>query len=99
MDGNGEALADQTLTGVLPGNTMIITDNNAHSVTLDTTTVLAVEGGAGLLTAFAQAGHVVAIGGSGGLDFSESSVSGGNIVTTQAGSANTHRAHRPGPAR
>ncbi len=85
-DGQGNALADQTLTGVLPGNTLIITDSAAHTVSL-TGTLLAVEGGAGLLTVTAIAGHVVAIGGSGGMNFSESNGSGGNSIATLAGAS------------
>ena len=88
VDGNGVALPDSTLVGVLPGSTLIITDSAAHSVTLDND-LQAVEGGAGLLTAYALGGHVIAIGGSGGLDFSESASSGGNQITTAAGSVNS----------
>ena len=84
IDGNGVALPDQTLTGILPGNTLIITDSLSHSVSLDGS-VAAVEGGAGLLTVVASVGHVVAIGGSGGLDFSETPGCGGNTITTLAG--------------
>ncbi len=88
VDGQGNAIADQTLAGVLPGNTLVLTDGVAHSVTLDGS-ILAVEGGAGRLTATAVSGHVVAIGGSGGMDYSETGTSGGNTISTLAGSSNT----------
>ena len=88
VDGDGNALPDQTLVGVLPGSTMVFSDSVAHTVTLGFDT-MAVEGGSGLLTATAANGHVVAIGGAGGLDFNELNGSGGNTVTTMAGSANS----------
>ena len=88
VDGQGNAIADQTLSGVLPGSTLIITDAASHSVTLDGS-LLAVEGGSGLLTVTAVAGHVVAIGGSGGMDFTEVGYSGGNTIMTLAGSSNS----------
>ena len=77
VDGNGNPLPDSTLVGVLPGSTLVITDVAAHSVTLDGT-IQALEGGAGLLTVYAQAGHVIAVGGTGGLVLTESATSGGN---------------------
>ena len=88
VDGQGNTIADQTLSGVLPGNTLIISDPYQHAVTLDGS-LLAVEGGAGLLKVTAVAGHVVAIGGSGGMDFTEVGYSGGNTVTTLVGSSNS----------
>ena len=88
FDGQGNVIADQTLSGVLPGSTLIITDPYQHAVTLDGS-LLAVEGGAGLLNVTAVVGHVVAIGGSGGMDFTEVGSSGGNTVTTLAGSSNS----------
>ncbi len=88
VDGTGTALPNSTLVGVLPGSTLIITDALAHNVTL-TDTLQAVEGGAGFLKVYAQAGHVIAVGGSGGMNFSESPTSGGNSISTAAGSANT----------
>ncbi len=87
LDGQGDAIADQTLSGVLPGDTLVITDDQAHAITMDGT-YDAIEGGSGLLTVTAIAGHVVAIGGSGGLDFTEVGYSGGNTITTSANSSN-----------
>ena len=88
VDGNGTLLPDQTLAGVLPGNTLVITDTLAHTVTLSGT-LLAVQGGGGLLTAIAANGHVIVLGGSGGLNFSELKGSGGNTITTMAGATDT----------
>ena len=88
VDGQGYAFADQTLSGVLPGDTLVITDDQAHAVIMDGT-YDAIEGGSGLLTVTAVAGHMVVIGGSGGLDFTEIGYSGGNTITTMANSSNT----------
>ncbi len=87
VDAQGDAIADQTLSGVLPGNTLVITDNQPHAITMDGT-FGAIEGGSGLLMVTAVAGHMVAIGGSGGLDFTEVGYSGGNTITTIADSSN-----------
>ena len=89
FDGNGNALPNATLSGVLPGATLIITDSLSHVVNLTSSSLLAVEGGAGLLTVDAIEGHVIVIGGSGGLIYTESSSSGGNQITTAPGSANS----------
>lgn len=89
VDGNGTALPDSTLTGVLPGSTLIITDALPHSVDLTSTALNAVQGGAGLLTVNAIEGHVIVIGGTGGLNFTESATSGGNRITTAPGSTNS----------
>ncbi|WP_419729309.1 beta strand repeat-containing protein [Lichenicola sp.] len=88
VDGLGNPLPDITQVGVLPGNTLVITDNLAHNVTLDVA-LQAVEGGGGLLTVYAAIGHVIAIGGSGGMNLTESPTSGGNSFATAAGSSNT----------
>ena len=72
---------------MLPGNTQIFTDNAPHSVVLSSSGQ-AVEGGGGLLTVSDLAGHVVAIGGSGGLRFTEGAGAGGSSIATAAGSAN-----------
>ncbi len=87
-DGAGVPLADSSVIGVLPGSTLVITDSLAHTVTLDSKT-LAVQGGAGHLTVTASVGHVVAIGGAGGMDFTELPTSGGNQIVTAAGSVNS----------
>ncbi len=83
---NDAPLPDINLVGVLPGNTQIFTDNNPHTVVLSTQG--AVEGGGGLLTVIDSAGHVVVIGGAGGLDFTEEGGAGGSSITTKAGSVN-----------
>ena len=88
VDGNGTAFIDGSLVGVLPGSTQIYTDADPHTLLMQDTSIMAVEGGAGLLTVAAGIGHVVAIGGAGGLDFSEATGSGGNSITTAAGSTN-----------
>jgi hypothetical protein len=86
-DDLGNALPDINLAGVIPGNTIVFTDANPHSVVL-TGTLLAVQGGGGLLTVSALAGHVTAIGGTGGMNFTEGPTSGGNTLSTAAGSVN-----------
>ncbi len=88
IDGSGASLPDSTLTGVLPGSSLLITDALPHTVTL-TGALTAVVGGAGLLTVTAINGHVTAIGGSGGLNYTEVAPSGGNLIGTVAGSVNT----------
>ena len=87
-DASGALISDSTLTGVLPGSTLVITDTLAHQVTLDGLPYLAVQGGGGLLTANAVAGHIAVIGGTGGLNYQETGSSGGNQLTTAAGSVN-----------
>ncbi len=88
VDANGNPIANSSNNDPVPGSTLTFSDNNPHSVTL-TSSLQAVRGGGGLLTVFAQGGHVVAIGGSGGMVFTESATSGGNSITTAAGSTNT----------
>ena len=87
-DGTGTALPDAVLSGIVPGSTQIFTDALDHQVTL-TSSNFAVQGGAGHLTVQAIAGHIVVQGGTGGLDFTEVGGSGGNQVTTAAGSTNS----------
>ena len=88
-DGSGVLLPDATLAGVLPGSTTFFTaDADPHSYTF-TRSDTAVQGGAGHLTLTAQAGHVIAVGGAGGIDFTEVGTSGGNQVVTPAGSVNS----------
>ena len=92
FDSQGVAYADSVLTGVLPGSTIIYdeSDTSAHAVTLNGGAIQAVQGGGGLLTVDVVAGHIVAIGGSGGMVVNESAISGtgGNQYTTAAGSVN-----------
>ncbi len=82
-------LADATLVGVLPGSTMIVTDALVHQVTLDGGQIQAVQGGAGHLSVDVWAGHIVVIGGAGGMDVTEHGTTGGNQYTTAAGSVNS----------
>ena len=70
------------------GNALIFTDALAHAVTLSSI-VQAVQGGAGHLTATAVASQVTAVGGSGGIDFTETGAATNNQITTRAGSVNT----------
>ncbi|MBC7799688.1 MAG: hypothetical protein H7Z10_03620, partial [Gemmatimonadaceae bacterium] len=87
-DAGGQAVADTTLVGVLPGQTTIFDDAADHSIVIDGTRIKAVQGGAGRLTVQADAGHIVVIGGSGGLDLTEAPGSGGSRYATAAGSRN-----------
>ena len=68
---------------------MIITDTDPHTVVMQGGQIQAVEGGAGLLTLDVEVGHIIAIGGSGGMDVTETAgVTGGNQYTTAVGSVN-----------
>ncbi len=87
-DGAGTVLPDAVLSGILPGSTQVFTDGLDHQVTLNSSN-FAVQGGAGRLQVTAVAGHIIVIGGTGGLDFTEVGYSGGNQVTTVAGSTNS----------
>ena len=87
-DVSGTLLPDANLVGVLPGKTLIITDSLLHTVVMQGNTILAVEGGAGLLTLTVDDGHIIAIGGSGGMNVTENATTGGNQYTTAAGSVN-----------
>jgi hypothetical protein len=86
-DANGVTFPDSTLVGALPGSTLVITDALDHTVVLSGS-VQAVQGGSGHLTVSAVAGHIIAIGGMGGMDFTEVGESGGNQIVTKAGSVN-----------
>ena len=88
-DADGNPIQNQTLSGVLPGSTEVFTDSAAHSVMLANGNLQAVEGGIGALAVTAQQGHIVVIGGTGGLSFKEVGGSGGNQVTTVAGATDT----------
>jgi hypothetical protein len=88
VDQSGNALPDISLVDGLPPGTVIFADAVPHSIVL-TNTVTSVQGGAGLLTVSALAGHVTAIGGSGGMTLTEQPGSGGNLIVTQAASVNT----------
>ena len=90
-ESSGDKLPDSKVTGVLPGSTDVITDSDPHTVSLVDGSLLAVEGGAGLLTVSVVEGHVVVIGGTGGLDLTENATSGtgGNQYTTAAGATDS----------
>lgn len=90
-DAAGTRLDDTTLVGALPGHTAIFTDVADHSVVLAGGAIQAVQGGVGRVTVDMQAGHVIVIGGQGGLDLTEGVSTGGNQYTTAAGSTNTLR--------
>ena len=88
-DSTGQILPDVTLTGILPGSTTVYTDNLAHTIDVGGSTQ-AVEGGAGRVTATVSGAHVIVIGGSGGLDLTETNpATGGNQYTTAANSVNS----------
>ncbi len=87
-DGAGTVIEDAVLSGVLPGNTQVFTDALDHGVTL-TASGTAAQGGAGRLTVHAVAGHIIVQGGTGGLDYTEEAWSGGNQISTAAGSSNS----------
>jgi Ca2+-binding RTX toxin-like protein len=89
VNGDGVAFSNTTLVGVIPGSTQIYTDALPHDIVLNGTGINAVEGGAGALIVTAIAGHIVAIGGSGGMNYTEVAPSGGNQITTAANSYNT----------
>ena len=95
-DTAGAPIADATLTGVLPGSTAIFTDGAAHAITVGEHGITMVQGGAGRLTAAIAVGHIVLVGGAGGMDVTENDWTGGNQYTTAAGSQNTLRMHGVG---
>ncbi len=90
VDGNGRALPAINATGVLPGNTLTIlaSDASAHAVTLDGNYGAVQDLGTGHLTVDDRAGHVIVIGGAGGLQVTEAPGTGGSSFTTAAGSTN-----------
>lgn len=88
-DASGVLLPDATLVGVLPGSTLIIGDADPHTVILDGGEIQAVQGGRGTLTLDVRTGHIIAVGGSGGMIVTETAgQTGGNKYTTAAGSVN-----------
>ncbi len=90
VDGTGNPLPPINAVGVLPGNTLFIlaADSNAHDVTLNGNYGAIQDLGTGLLTVDDEAGHVLVIGGSGGLDLTEQPGTGGSSYTTAPGSTN-----------
>ena len=91
FDSKGTKLADATLVGILPGSTLIFTDAAAHNILLEDGKTQAVQGGNGRLTVGVNVGHVIVIGGRGGLDLTENASTGGNQYATAAGVSNTLR--------
>ena len=79
-----------TSTGSESGVTydLSLSDDEPHTVVLDGS-VQSVQGGGGLLTVVAAAGHISVAGGSGGISFSEQPGSGGNQITTKTGATDT----------
>ena len=91
VDGDGNPLPPIDATGVLPGNTLTIlaSDPNPHVVTLDGNYGAVQDLGTGLLTVDDQVGHVIVIGGTGGLDLTEEPGTGGSSYTTVVGATDT----------
>ena len=90
VDGAGAAIANQSLVGVLPGSTYFATGSAPATITLDGSSYQAAQGGAGLLTVNVNHGHIVVIGGTGGIDIIENPNDGvgADQYTTVAGSTN-----------
>ncbi len=89
FDQNGVAIASNASNQFAPGVDVddFSQDANPHTVTL--TASNGVLGGAGLLSVYAQAGHVTVLGGAGGLNYQEAGGFGGSIITTAAGASDT----------
>ena len=89
VDQNGVAIPPTLSNQFAPGVDVLdfSQDNNAHTVTL--TASNGVLGGGGLLTVYAQAGHVTVVGGSGGLNYQEAVGFGGSSIITAAGASDT----------
>jgi Ca2+-binding RTX toxin-like protein len=88
VDGTGQAFPNETPGGVISGATITFADSQAHSITLGDNSIAAVYGGAGLLTVTAVAAGITAVGGSGGMAYTEQPPSSGNSIATAAGSSN-----------
>ncbi len=88
-DQNGAPIASGSSSQFTPGTDVddFSQDNSAHTVTL--TASNGVLGGGGLLSVYAQAGHVTVMGGAGGLNYQEAAGFGGSIITTAAGASDT----------
>ncbi len=91
FDSKGTKLADATLVGILPGSTLVLTDAAAHTILLKDGKTQAVQGGDGRLTVRVNVGHVIVIGGRGGLDLTENASTGANQYVTAAGTSNILR--------
>jgi hypothetical protein len=88
-DENGNPIAPTSSAQFAPGTDVddFSHDSLTHTVTL--TSSNGVLGGGGLLTVFADAGHVTVIGGAGGLDYQEAPGFGGSTISTAAGASDT----------
>ena len=93
VDQNGAAIASGNSNQFAPGENVIdfSQDNASHSVTL--TYSNGVLGGGGLLSVYAQAGHVTVIGGAGGLNYQEAMGFGGSLISTAGGASDTIAAY------
>lgn len=89
VDQNGNAIAPSSSSDFAPGTDLdnFSGDNLSHNVTF--TTQGGALGGGGLLTVYADAGHVTVLGGSGGLDYQEAANMGGSYITTATGASDT----------
>ncbi len=89
VDGNGTLIAASSQATVAPGtNTENFSgDNLAHRVNVSQSG-WAVQGGGGLLTVAINAGHVIVVGGAGGIHYTARS-GDGEVVYTAADSRNT----------
>jgi hypothetical protein len=89
VDQNGNAIAPSSSNDFAPGTDLdnFSADNLSHTVTF--TTSGGALGGGGLLTVYADAGHVTVLGGSGGLNYQEAPNMGGSYITTAAGASDT----------
>ncbi len=89
FDQHGDTIAPGSSSNFAPGTNLdnFSGDHVAHSVTFTTQT--GAVGGGGLLSVYADAGHVTVLGGSGGLDYQEAVNMGGSYITTAAGAIDT----------
>jgi hypothetical protein len=88
-DQNGNAIAPSASNTFAPGTDVDDFSGDALTHTVTLTQSMGVRGGGGLLTVFADAGHVTVLGGSGGLDYVEQPGWGGSYIATSAGAADT----------
>ncbi len=87
-DGFDTILPNQSLVGVIPGSTYFANDALSHTLVLSENNYLAAQGGAGLLTIQDKQGHIIVVGGTGGIAFTETTGAGGNQISTVTGSTN-----------
>ena len=89
VDQNGNAIASNSSNTFANGTDVDDFSGDALTHTVTLTDAMGVRGGGGLLTVFADAGHVTILGGSGGLDYQEQAGWGGSYITTAAGASDT----------